>query len=293
MPNNWGSRLGEDIEPGSWGECVKLLLDSGGGETVYRGHRCFEWNLESTLERALQEHAKRWDPEKYGLMLSAGADPETEQWADGVEQWLTEFFRRNALRFGIPDLPEPWDTLGWWEVMQHHGAPTRLLDWTRSPFVAVWFAMDGCNEESGDMALWIYDRRNARLNHLDAEMTLRRTSGSDAWGDRRLQNRFVEQAIADGNLALIPVVPRLFPRAIAQQSTLTVSPTISVGRPANWWIREQLATRIWLSAAWRDEMRATCSSLGLSRPGLYRDLDSLGEYVSTSFRDRTQWVDPA
>jgi hypothetical protein len=292
VPDDWGSRVGEDLKPDSWGKCVELLLGSGGGETIYRGHRCFEWKLESTLERALQEHAQRWDADKYQLMLSASADPETERWADDVESWLTEFFRRNALRFGMPDLPEPSDTLGWWEVMQHHRAPTRLLDWTRSPFIAVWFALEECDEESGDMALWIYDRRNARLNHLDAEKESRQATDGGTLDDRRLQNRFVQLAIADGNPALIPVVPRQFPRSVAQQSMLTVSPTISVGRPANWWIRSQLASRIRLRTEWREEMRAACSSLGLSRPGLYRDLDSLGEYVSTSFRDRTQWVDP-
>jgi hypothetical protein len=265
-----------------------LFLSSGGDTVLYRGHRCYEWKLESRLERVLQEYAERWDPHKLGTMQSSAGDPETDQWARDEEIRLTQYFQRNAARFDVPNLPEAWDRLGWWELMQHHGAPTRLMDWTLSPFVALWFALEGHKAGSGDMALWIYDRRTADINHLDALMTFGRSADRGLLDDRQLQNRFVTLALEDKSPALIPVTPRQFSRAVAQQSVLTVSPTIGVARPANWWIRERLATRVRIREQWKPEMRASCRSMGLSRPTLYRDLDSLGAYICESFLSGTE-----
>lgn len=270
---------------------MDLLLSSGGDDALYRGQRCFDWELLASLERALLDYTARYDKDRHELMMSMSADRATEKWVRGVELEMMQRFRQRAMHFTVPGLPEAWDILGWWELMQHHGAPTRLMDWTTSPFVAIWFALDGHQDRAGDMALWIYDRANATVNLREQIAQLRACEDYELLDDRQVQNRLVEFVIEAGKRILVPVRPRQFARAVAQQSILTVSPDIGVGRPASWWMRGKLATRIRLQEKWKPEMRAACQSMGLSRVGLFRDLDSLGGSIGGDFMNNIRRSD--
>src|SRR6266576_6204795 len=88
---------------------------------LYRGQRRYDWDLKSGLERAMTRFA-----------LDASNQGEWEG------QLLREFKRH--LHRHTRDVPDDGDTARWLALMQHHGAPTRLLDFTYSFYAAVFFA---------------------------------------------------------------------------------------------------------------------------------------------------------
>lgn len=77
------------------------------------------------------------------------------------EQELLDGFRKYARPYFESGLPDEWELLA---IAQHHGLPTRLLDWSRNPLVAAYFAVES---QSGTDCC-IYTHTINRFTSIDA-----------------------------------------------------------------------------------------------------------------------------
>jgi hypothetical protein len=83
----------------------------------------------------------------YDLVPRIGRDwPHKTHHLERLEAHMLERFKREALPFTTI---VPSDDLEWLALAQHHGMPTRLLDWTTSPLVAAYFACVPHTETDG------------------------------------------------------------------------------------------------------------------------------------------------
>jgi hypothetical protein len=99
----------------------------------FRGHRCANWKVHPLAMRG---------------------------YTPGDERNLANRFRSRAgTRY---DRFPGYDHLAaWLSIMQHYGLPTRLLDWTRSPLIALYFALEDYiykeMDDVQDACIWILE----------------------------------------------------------------------------------------------------------------------------------------
>jgi hypothetical protein len=107
----------------SWDAFLKLVIHPPYSNWAFRGERDERWPLYSSLSRYLQN---------FGVHKKAWPDQEAR---------VLRIFKRKAHQF-LERPPEWDDDFQWLALMQHHGAPTRLIDFTWSPYVAAFFALE-------------------------------------------------------------------------------------------------------------------------------------------------------
>ncbi len=110
----------------------KEISDYVWTDWLYRGQRSADWKLKTSIERSCERR---------------DVAPERRR---EHEDALFREFRRSYHQYG-GHIPSATAVVEWLSLMQHHGAPTRLLDFNYSIYIASYFALE---KAEGDCAIW-------------------------------------------------------------------------------------------------------------------------------------------
>lgn len=121
---------------------------------IFRGQGSASWALRSTFDRI------------YSDKQAANRDTLAK---DLIREFYEECERYSPWRYSIED-PRVL------AMAQHHGLPTRLLDWSFSPYVAAYFAfswfMFETKEQSGNVAIWVLNRAELQRKAPEGQLQI-------------------------------------------------------------------------------------------------------------------------
>lgn len=161
----------------------------------------------------------------------------------------------------------PRDDIEWLILARHHGLPTRVMDWSKNPLVALHFAIDSDNCD--EPAVW--QAMVGRSALIGQKYSLQKL---DAEFGRTDQHAF---AYYQG-----PITGR----AVAQQGVLTIhklpdgdQPFTTVDEQAAEFSGFMYLKRILIAATAKERIRRSLLALGISNASLFPDLDGLARSI--------------
>lgn len=169
------------------------------------------------------------------------------------ERELFDKFRHRAVPFLEFTPSDLWD---WLALAQHHGLPTRLLDWSYNPMVAAYFAVED-DKYDGDSLIYV-----ARgVKHVDINTE---------------EDPFKVPYVAQ-------FVPRHVTRRLTAQSGLfTVHP-----RPEEPYEDVKCVTKIVIKQEFRRDLKSILYQYGIHVASLFPDIDGLCGHLKWLLEDST------
>jgi len=214
---------------------------------IWRGQRDAEWGLESGLDRQL---AGLTSPER----------------RTAARNHLRHFQQSARGRRG-PNPVKIDDDNEWWALGQHHGLATPLLDWTESPFVALYFAFEKPGRPpAGRRAVWAIG----------------------AWSDK---NAEIRKSAPPQEKEIAPVLHEVRPhgdenaRLVAQAGLFTRAP---LGMTVDAWVRGCFAgdgkyatlLKLTFPESGRTDCLRTLNKMNINHLSLFPDLYGSGHHCN-------------
>ena len=186
----------------------------------------------------------------FQLIPKVGRIPYTSKTRQKAEQSIFRMFKRCAVQYLSRIPSNDWD---WLALAQHHGLPTRLLDWSFNPLAALYFAVEERIAEDG-IVFALHGPRRVPQKMIDAGNPF--SIGSPM--------RFVPNIIV--------------PRVWVQEGLFTIHADIEIPLSATLrrdWGLEQII----VPAACKNRVRYELYRQGIHRAALFPDIDGLASHL--------------
>lgn len=202
------------------------------------------------------------------------------------ERHLLRNFRKYARRSFVGD-----DSLwNWLALAQHHGLPTRLTDWTYSPYVALHFVTAGRGAMDEDGEVWMLGFDAVKETLPDELRTVLDQEGSDVFTGEMLTS--VARSLAD--LAEYPgepfplfLEPPALSDRIVNQAALFSLMSTPTARLDEWLApRPQGCRRVVVPADLKWEVRDRLDQVNLTERVLFPGLEGLSRWLGRYYLER-------
>lgn len=206
----------------------------------------------------------------------------------GMEKHLLRNFKKYAHQ-SVVERDSIWH---WLSVAQHHGLPTRLLDWTYSPFAALHFATADHRQFHIDGAIWKVDFSKVHAMLPSRVKQVMDREGSGVYTVEMLAESLRDLSDLDGlsspmgNFAIFFEPPSIDDRIVNQFAYFSVisSPQLSMNdwldRHPGFW------TKIIIPAGLKWEIRDKLDQSNITERVLFPGLDGLCNWLARHYSPR-------
>jgi FRG domain len=249
-------------------DAVHRISPGPPGQALFRGQADAARELRPALSRLGQDFRLR--PQDLRVRERSAL----VQFREGAHLWLPPSC--------LPDAEVREQPASWLMLMQHYGIPTRLLDWTVSPYVAAYFAVEKHRDKPGavwgiDHGDWLVESRE-HANSLLREMTL--AEDVEAQDLPRLAflkpDRPTDRMLAQGGWFSISDDPRVTVE-IALGKILNARPNLTGERPSP-------LTKIEIPLDQKREFLIRLLEANVTAASLFPGADGFGRAVASSLR---------
>jgi FRG domain len=211
-----------DIAISDFGDLHSAVQGYSGAPVIYRGVKSLDYKLVPKIGRYKKPRTHdRLKDDKYILTL----------------------FRQQATPYLVVKPENDWE---WLALAQHHGLPTRLMDWSRNPLVAAYFAVE--DNHNDDSVVYAYRSKTHISLIRDGDPFSRSKTGK--------------------------FVPRHITRRITAQAGLfTIHPDPE--KPFD----DPSIDRLIVRKSCRKELKYILYKYGIHRATLFPDLDGLSRHI--------------